>query len=139
VIAGTLADGSTAALLDRRGAQRPFLLEQALPAASLAGRRIQVSADVAFVETDPAATSWAGILIDVVARSDGETSLNPDPAPFWNVLGHAAPRGEFRTIRAVFQVPAEARELILRIQAQPGIGTSVAAVRGLRIDAVQEP
>ena len=113
---------------------------QAIDASALAGKRVRVSADVAYLSSELPIQSWSGVLIVLWAgdRAVGEP-LEPTPKPFWCPMGLSAPVGRFRTIAAEYDIPADAKSLYLRIMTQNGMGSNLAALDNVSISVPASP
>jgi hypothetical protein len=111
---------------------------QVIRGAELAGKRISISADGAYLTDERPETPWNGVLFVLhQGESAAAPLLKPDPSPFWLPLSHAPPTGEFGTIRAQYDVPAGAEALCLRILLQPKVGMNLAAVDNVRLSIVE--
>jgi hypothetical protein len=108
---------------------------QPIDAAPLRGRRIRLTAEVSFPEFFGPRSAWAAVLL--VLRQGVGPEAPPLPTasgwPFWMTLGQAAEPGRFGTASAEFEVPADADQLTLSIQAQEELGRHRAYVDRIRV------
>jgi hypothetical protein len=113
---------------------------QPIDAEPLRGRRIRLTAEVAFPEYFRPRSAWAAVLL--VLRQGVGPEARPLPTahgwPFWMTLGQAAEPGTFGSVSAEFDVPADAEELTLSIQAQEELERHRAYVDRIRVH-VQDP
>ncbi len=108
---------------------------QIIRSSDLAGTRIRLSADVAFLTNKHVAHAWSGVLF---VLSDGATVdsplLTPEPAPFWYVVALSEPPGVVRRISAEYDIPVTSTALCLRIVLQPQVGRNLAIVDNVLIE-----
>lgn len=99
----------------------------------LAAKRVKVSADVAYVTNFAPERAWSGVLF--VLR-DGDSANAPliasQPAPHWYPVSLSARPHVFRTVEAVYTIPAASKSLFFEVQMQNGVGKNLAAVRHVR-------
>ncbi len=118
----------------------PSSISRDIPVDGLAGNHVRVWLDVTYDSVAEPAKNWAGVVAELRATdaAGSSTVLESTPAPFWLPIGHAAPAGEPRTIRAEYSIPADAQSLTFLAQLQPGAQSNGARLENHRIERLSE-
>ncbi len=111
-------------------------VRQTIDARELRGRRIRVSAGVGYPAIGETPEPWAAVVVAVHPGPDASSPAlaTTDGWPLWVPLCLAARPGEFKRVRAAFDVPPDAGSLTLHVSAQPGLRENTALVDNLAIE-----
>ncbi len=90
---------------------------QTLDASAVAGKRVRISADIAYQSFDDVEANWPAVVIGI--SGDGTPILATDAWPLWTPLGLAGPVGEFKNIAAEFDIPEDVESMHLRSSLSP--------------------
>ncbi len=111
---------------------------QRLDVRSLAGRRIRLEADVAFLTNEVPEHAWLGMAFDLFNGSSAESpALASTPKVFWPPFCRSVPTGQFQTVSAAYTLPDDATDVWLRLNYQQKAWRNQLAVDAVRI--VVEP
>ncbi|MFA9389628.1 MAG: hypothetical protein ACERKD_07460 [Prolixibacteraceae bacterium] len=112
---------------------------QVLDAKQLAGKTVQISADVAFESITTDAYSWAGIVISLFNGENKEADIIAcEDKIQWCPMGHSAPPGEFKTITALYNIPVNTEQLFLKIEAQERINQNNVWIDNVQMHVIKE-
>jgi hypothetical protein len=107
---------------------------QKIDATSLAGKRIQISADVTYLSDQSPASSWAALVFELRDGTEQSSpTLTSTPSPFWLPIGHAAPPAQPKRISAIYDIPPEVAELTLRTILQSKVGLNSVKVSNVNL------
>ncbi len=114
----------------------PSSISLPIPVDGLAGSKVRVWLDVTYDTVSEPAKNWAGVVAELQATdaAGSSTVLESTPAPFWLPIGHAAPAGEPRTIRAEYAIPEGTQSLTFVAQLQPGVQANRVRLENLQFE-----
>lgn len=85
---------------------------QRLDVRSLAGRRIRLEADVAFLTNEVPEHAWLGMAFDLFNGPSAESpALASTPEVFWHPFCRSEPTGQFQTVSAAYTLADDATDV----------------------------